>query len=109
MQIKEETSYLFVHSEPMEVHCRSHLGQHPENRLHVPSRNHYQNDHYHALDLCRALRHGEGMAFRSEMEGEGVVLAGLVWFLANLLEELGSSRYYWDHSYRHVLGMFELV
>ena len=103
-------SYLFVHPEPMEVHCCSHLVQHPENRLlHVPRQNHYPNDHYHALDLCRALRHGEVMAFHSEMESEGVVLAGLVWFLANLLEVLRSSRCRWDHSYKRVLGMFELV
>lgn len=48
------------------------------------------------------------MAFRSELEGEGVVLAGLVGFLANLVEELRGLRCHWDRSYILVLGMFEL-
>ena len=93
----------------MEVHCRSHLGRHPENRLHDPRRNHYQNDHYRAQDLCRtSVGQGEGVAFRSELEGELVVLAGLVRFWANLWGELKGSRCRWDRSYILVLGMSEL-
>lgn len=78
----KETEYLFV--APKEAHCRPHLGLHPQNSLHVLKQNHYPNDHYHALDLCRASRQGDDTAFRSALEGEDVVLVELVTFLANL-------------------------